>query len=455
MDRAYTQPLQHWYQKKHRKPLIIRGARQVGKSTLVRRFAESSELQLFEVNLERHPNLRYAAESLDPATILREVEFICGKGAIHPARALLFFDEIQETPVLLQALRYFYEEYPQLPVIAAGSLLEFTLRDHSFPMPVGRVEYFHMGPVSFEEFLAAKGADHLVNLLQIYDLKDPFPISAHGRLIALLRDYLLVGGMPEAVQLYVDGSSFDEIFEAQESIYQTYRDDFSKYAHGSALLRLQKILDYLGQGAGKKIKYSNIDSHSQSRETKQALDLIIKAGLVLEAKHSHGDGVPLSAQAVEKVFKLFCLDIGIYNRICRLNSLPDRALHDPHFVNQGALAESFIAQQLNFGSSPARKPELFYWLREGRSNNAEVDFLIEVGQRVVPIEIKSGKGGSLRSLFQFAQAKGSSQACRFDLNPPSQQTIRHEMPHGPREIQLLSLPLYFCQQAARLLQTMS
>lgn len=431
--------------------MVVRGARQVGKSTLVRQFAETRGLKLFEVNLERHPTIREVAETLDPRKILREFEFICNRGRIDPSDALVFIDEIQEVPKLLQCLRYFYEEMPELPVIAAGSLLEFALAEHSFPMPVGRVEYFYMGPVSWEEFLAAKDELPLLDLLQNYDSGTAFPLSAHERLVSLLRDYLLVGGMPEAVQLYLDEGGFDEIFDAQESIYQTYRDDFSKYAQGRALVRLQKILDYLGQGVGDKVKYANIDRESQSREIKQALDLILKAGVVLSVTHSHANGIPLMSEADDKVFKLYCLDIGLYNRICRLDGLNEQLLRDARFVNEGVLAEHFVAQQLFFAETPKRAPELHYWLREGRANNAEVDFLLQIGQTVVPVEVKAGKGGSLKSLFQFSDAKGARLACRFDLNPPNRQMIRHQFNDREMTLDLLSLPLYLCGQANRLL----
>lgn len=451
MKRKYETYLTTWFEKTHRKPLVIRGARQVGKSTLVRQFAEMRGVKLFEVNLERHPAIREIAETLDPEKILREIEFICNKGRIVPSEALVFIDEIQEVPKLLQCLRYFYEEMPELPVIAAGSLLEFALAEHSFPMPVGRVEYFYMGPVSWEEFLVAKEEGMLLDLLQNYQSGDAFPLSAHERYLSLVRDYLLVGGMPEAVQLYMNGGGFDEIFDAQESIYQTYRDDFSKYARGQALVRLQKILDYLGQGAGDKVKYANVDRGSQSREIKQALDLILKAGVVLSVTHSHANGVPLASEADGNVFKLYCLDIGLYNRICRLDGLSERLLRDARFVNEGVLAEHFVAQQLFFSETPKRQPELHYWLREGRANNAEVDFLLQIGQTVVPVEVKAGKGGSLKSLFQFSAAKHSRVACRFDLNPPNLQTIRHQVEGREVRTELLSLPLYLCGQADRLL----
>jgi predicted AAA+ superfamily ATPase len=261
----------------------------------------------------------------------------------------------------------------------------------------------------------------------------------------------LIGGMPEAVQHFLDDGDLDAIFDIQDSIYQTYRDDFSKYAHGQALIRLQKIIDYMGQGTGRKVKYVNIDRESQSREVKQAVDLILKAGLVLQAVHTHGDGVPLGAQSDPKVSKLYSLDIGLYNRICNLRRLSEHEMRDTRFINEGMIAEQFIAQYLYFRETPKRKPDLHYWLREGSARNAEVDFLIQVGQKVVPVEIKSGKSGTLKSLFQFALEKRCQVACRFDLNLPSVQSVEQNLNGEVVALNLLSLPLYMCHEMERLI----
>ena len=452
MRRRYEQELAKWLRKKNRKPLVVRGARQVGKSTLVRQFTESEKLTLFEVNLERNPQLLSVIETLDPVKILAEIEFVCRKGKIDPKKALLFVDEIQGVPKMLQALRYFYEEMPDLAVVAAGSLLEFTLSDHPFPMPVGRIEYFHVGPVSWEEFLVAKGELDLAEYLENYQLEDDFSETAHGRLLDLMRDYFMLGGMPEAVQLHCDGASWDEVISVQTGILETYRDDFSKYATGKNLVRLQAIIDYLARGLGAKVKYANIDRDSNSRDVKQVLDLIIKAGVVLNAVHSQGNGIPLNAQIDPKVFKLYCLDLGLYNRICRLDYLSDRDIREDRFVNEGGLAEQFIAQQLAFLETPLLSPSLNYWLRDGNAGNAEVDFLIQVGRRVVPVEVKSGKSGSLKSLLQFVRAKKSELGCRFDLNLPSSQSVSHGVGGEAISFRLVSLPLYLCNQVQRLLR---
>ncbi len=453
MIRRYENELSDWLKKNNRKPLVIRGARQVGKSTLVRQFAKANNLRLFEVNLERHHQLREVIEKLDPSKIIQEVEFICNQGRLSTKDSLLFFDEIQGLPKALQCLRYFYEEIPELPVISAGSLLEFVLANHSFSMPVGRIDYFHIGPVDWQGYLIAKGETQIVELLNNYKLDDNFPISAHQRLLNLLREYLLVGGMPEVCQAYIDSNSFESAFDIQNSIFQTYRDDFSKYATGNDLMRLQKILDYLGRGIGEKVKYVNIDRDTQARELQKSMQLLLNAGVIFRAVHSHADGLPLRAQTSDRVFKLYCLDLGLFNRTCNLNFINEKEMLDQRFINEGKLAEQFIAQQLYFSNTPKQKPELHYWLREGYTKNAEVDFLTTNSSRVVPVEVKAGKGGSLKSLIQFALEKKATVCCRFDLNPPSRQSVSYILNRKNIKFELISLPLYFCREMDRLLSS--
>ena len=241
IDRISEQYIRNWLGKKRRKPLILRGAGQVGKSTLARHFAANSGLTLNEVNLEKYFILDETFKSLDMKRIIREIEGLLGRNILE-ANSLLFLDEIQAAPHALAALRYFYEELPELPVIAAGSLLEFTLARHAFPMPVGRVEYCYMGPVSFREFVSALEPDLCPWIDAAVRLED-VPDTAHRRLLGLLREFLFVGGMPEAVQVYTESRSLSEVQEVQRSIIDTYRDDFAKYAGPGELTRLQRVLD--------------------------------------------------------------------------------------------------------------------------------------------------------------------------------------------------------------------
>ncbi|MFM8765325.1 MAG: ATP-binding protein, partial [Spartobacteria bacterium] len=256
IKRKVASVLENWLRKSHRKPLVLRGARQVGKSTLVREFAKAAGLELLEVNLERHAALDSVFRSLDVVRLVREIEGLLGRRVVTE-NALLFLDEIQATPHALAALRYFYEEMPGLPVVAAGSLLEFTLADHEFSMPVGRVEYLHLGPVAFSEFLAAADSG-LVSYLEAAGRFEEIPETAHARLVERLREFLFIGGMPAAVREFLEGGSLVAVREVQRSIVETYQDDFAKYARREMLARLQSVFQRIPANIGRKIKYVNL-----------------------------------------------------------------------------------------------------------------------------------------------------------------------------------------------------
>lgn len=452
MKRFSEQVLSKWLDNPQRKPLVIRGARQVGKSTLVRQFAQARGLDLYEINLEKHIELESVFHSLNIQSILRELEGLFGR-AINKEGALLFLDEIQAVPSALPALRYFYEEIPRLPVIAAGSLLEFLLKEHAFSMPVGRIEYLHLGPMTFEEYLYEADRDYLRYLVEYLPDSD-LPDTVHNHLLERQREFLLVGGMPEAVQTYVRTHQFQEAMNIQRTIISTCQDDFAKYAARNSLLRLQNVFNYAPRAIGRKVKYSNISREETAREIKTALELLAQARLITPVFHSHCSGLPLRSEIDENTFKLIFLDVGLVNRICGLDWLAISALNDRDLVNEGSLAEQFIGQHLQYFYEN-EPPGLCYWLREARSANAEVDFVVSRGDVIVPVEVKAGKSGTLRSLLQFVQEKHSSLALRFDLNKPSIQAIRHQLRQAdgvkPVECRLISLPLYLVGQTARIL----
>ncbi len=458
MRRSAEKRLVDWFRKSRRKPLVIRGARQVGKSTLVRQFARDNGLTLHEIDLERHLRLTSVFQSQDSRKIVKELEFVCGSGPIDKPGGLLFLDEIQAIPAAIQSLRYLYEDYPELPVIAAGSLLEFALSKQSFTMPVGRIEYLFLFPMTFEETLEARGEHDLLELLRKFQMTDSFPESAHVRLLELQRSYLLVGGMPEAVKSFVDNHSFDEVIDIQSSITETFRDDFAKYSTRVDLLRLHKIYDYVPAAVGDKFKYVRVDPHEQARDLRKALDLLIKAQVITPVHHTNASGIPLSAMKNSRAFKPFFLDCGLMNNLCGVKWISAEELQRREFINEGKMAEQFIAQHLICLGKSNVRPALFYWLREGRSTNAEVDFVIQWGSTVVPVEVKSGKSGSLRSLHQFVLQKKTGCAVRFDLNPPVYQTVSHAVRQKSKTetvvLNLLSLPLYMVEQLTRLLCAM-
>lgn len=459
MKRFSEKRLDNWLNSEYRKPLVIRGARQVGKSTLVRQFAQNAGLVLHEVNLERHLTLTDIFKTQDTGRILRELEFICEKGPILKKDGLLFLDEIQAVPIAIQTLRYLYEDYPDLPVIAAGSLLEFAMSKHSFSMPVGRVEYLFLGPMTFKETLRAMNKRALLDLLNTYQIGDPFPQSAHDQLLELQRLWLLVGGMPEAVQRFIDTNALDAVFDVHASILETYKDDFAKYATRTELLRLHKVFNYVPMAAGEKFKYTQVDPDERSRDMRKAVDLLEKAQVIMKTCHTDGSGLPLGATINHRIFKSFFLDCGLMNSACGIRWIPLNDLKKKEFINKGKIAEQFIAQHLVSLGSRNRSPVLTYWLREGRSKNAEVDFVVQLGQEIVPMAVKAGKSGILKSLQQFMIRKKTVCAVRFDLNPPSYQHVSHLLGQKGVSVKidfdLLSLPLYMVDQVDRIFGSIS
>lgn len=383
--------------------MVLRGARQVGKTELVRLFAKSQKLKLVEINLEQHLYLNDLFKSLSIHNIVKELESLT-HSSLAEDNTLLFMDEIQAAPYALQALRYFYEDMPSLPVISAGSLLEFTLKDHHFSMPVGKIEYFHLGPFSFKEFLT-EIEPGLIEYIEQYQLGNEFTETAHRKLSERQREFLFVGGMPEAILAYSESGSLEEAARVHSTIVNTYYDDFSKYAKAKELLLLQKIFTQVPRYIGNKVKYTNFSRDERSGNVKNAVDLLIKAGICYPVIHSNCSGIPLQADINELNYKLLFLDTGLAGYINGLNWYSLSSYDNVSLVNEGRLAEQFIGQHLYYRSQGFRKPVLHYWLREGRRSNAEVDFVISEGNWIIPVEVKAGKQGTLKSLFRFILEK--------------------------------------------------
>ena len=449
MYRHQLQFLDNWLKDKNRKPIVIRGARQVGKSTLVELFAEEYEKDLLNVNLERYPELSGIFATKDPDQIIQQLEFLPEMKHINQ-NALLFLDEIQAVPEAIPALRYFYEEKPQLPLLSAGSLLEFVLSDHSFSMPVGRIQYLHMGPMTFSEFLKGIGEEKLGSFILNYKPGQSIGEVAHKRLLSLLRSYYYVGGMPEAVAVFADTRSYKKVSTVHNLIIETYLEDFPKYTGSRNLNRMRKVFLFIARNVGKKIKYSNISPEDQSGTLKKDIDLLSMARVIGKVTHSHCSGLPLHADTDEKVYKPLFLDVGLMNAICGLDWRAVSQMDDAKLINEGAIAEQFVGQHLQnlFSDTPNR--ELTYWLRQGRSSNAELDFVVQAGGHMVPIEVKAGAAGTLKSLHQFMGSKDAPLAVRFDASLPSLTRIDTRINTGKtgKQVQypLVSLPLYLIER---------
>ncbi|MCY4467676.1 MAG: ATP-binding protein [Thiotrichales bacterium] len=448
MDRRQFAFLEHWLAMPDRKPLVLRGARQVGKSTLVRLFAERSRRALAEVNLERHADLAPAFARNDPAYLLNVLEALPDIGSIGPD-GLLFIDEIQSVPEAIPALRYLREDMRDLPVLAAGSLLDFVLADHRFSMPVGRVAYLHMGPMTFTEFLNAVGAERLASMIATFEIARPLDPAIHNRLMELLRTYLFTGGMPESVRAYARSRRLRDAGEVHRSIIDTYREDFPKYVGSRSLPRIVNVFNFAARNVGRKVKYIHFSREATAATTRADIELLCMARVLSKVVHSHCNGLPLQADSDPRAFKLIFMDIGLMNAVCGLGWTAIEGMNETRLVNEGAMAEQFIGQHLQdlLAGSPNR--ELTYWLREGRATNAEVDYVAVFDGNIVPIEVKAGSSGGLKSLHQFVAEKGVQVAVRFDAAPPSIQTVRTTVRRGGMQAdvsyRLLSLPLYLVE----------
>src|SRR6185437_2700898 len=453
INRSEIKDLDAWAARATRKPLVIRGARQVGKSTLVRQWAAGAQLTLLEVNFERNPEFRDAFVTKVPAQILTTLQLLTAQD-IRAGTSLLFLDEIQSAPQALAALRYFHEEMPHLHVIAAGSLLEFALADAQFSMPVGRVEYMYLGPVRFEDYLDAMGQSALVTWLQNISLQDirrrAMVGAVHDKLMALLRQYWVVGGLPEAIANFAEHQNFKEIGRIHQGMVATYRDDFGKYSHGSLKVRVQLTFDQLPTMVGRKFKYVQISRDYRAAELAAALQQLCMAGIAYKVRHTSANGLPLGAEANEHLFKILYMDVGLMCTALHL-SLLDLSKDDLSLVNNGAVAEQFIGQHLLYAGAPYETPTLHYWVREARNAAAEIDYVIAQGQQIIPVEIKAGKTGTLRSLQGFLREKHRSFALRFNADWPSLGVTALPGVGAKSDYELLSLPMYLVGQTRRLL----
>lgn len=417
---------------------------------MVRMFCENNGLKLLEVNLEQNQHTKKLFSSNDPKKILQTLEILYNT-KITLDTSILFLDEIQANPEAIAALRYFHEQIPELALIAAGSLLEFALEKHQISMPVGRIEYLFMGPMVFEEFLMAMGESQLLAYLQTFELGNSIPQAIHEHALELLKTYYLLGGMPEVIHIYKNTGSLLEADIIKYSILNTYRDDFSKYGSRIDIDKLQEVFDKLGTTVGKKIRYVDLLPQARSNFTEQILALFVQARIIYRAYHSSANRLPLRAEINRKTAKGILLDIGIYHALNGLSLAEISQNHNIFFANQGELAEQFIGQHLLYNQASYMQPELYYWVREKAQANAEIDFVIQLGNKILPIEVKSGKTGTLRSLHVFMEQKRLSVALRFSTNTSVIEKIQSSLPQSDYTYTLVSLPLYLVGQTRRLM----
>ena len=393
MRRFIDDELLRWQDGKRRKPLILRGARQVGKTWSLKEFGKQRFESLALVDLERNPPLRRLFDGdLNAARICSDLEVLI-RQKITPGKTLLFFDEIQACPRAITALRYFYEEIPELHVVAAGSLLEFALKEASFP--VGRIQFLNLYPLCFAEYLEAIGNPAAA----IAVLGNPAEISlaVHELLRDELKRYFFIGGMPAAVEAYRENCSLQDAFEVQGEIGESYRMDFAKYTPQVDRYCLDSVFTSLAQSVGQQIKYSRLGQGYGNLILKKAFDALCLAQVARRIPSVDPSGLPLGASASAKIFKALMLDIGLMRYLSGMPDDIEYAREDLLAIYRGAMAEQFVGQEMLV----SQQGKLYYWNRQAKSSAAEVDYLAVIDGKIHPIEVKSGATGSLRSLHLF------------------------------------------------------
>ena len=427
MKRNIELKLLAWKKKTRRKPLILRGARQVGKTYCLKQFGREQFTNLIYVDLERHPDWHgIFSGDLSAKKICLELEIVTGE-KITPGKSLLFIDEIQSCPNAIMALRYFYEDLPELHVVTAGSLLEFALQDISFP--VGRIQFLHLGPLSFQEYLLAAGHEQAADILgeppkQLAD-------TIHAFLSDELKKYFFVGGMPECTKAFLETDSMQEAFEVQEEICETYYLDFAKYKPQVDKFCLHQVLVAIAKNVGGQIKYSRLTDGFTNPTIKKAFDLLNRANLIYKVPSADPSGLPLQASSSDKIFKAILLDIGLMRCLNRMPMETEYLNSDLLHIYRGAMAEQFVGQELLAagGGTP-----LYYWSRKAKSSTAEVDYLVVVKGKVYPLEVKSGSSGRLKSLHLcLDNYKNCPKGLVFSGRPYQELPEQH----------LLFFPLYY------------
>lgn len=431
MRRFIDKELRHWKDSKRRKPLILRGARQVGKTYSLKEFGKNFFENMAVADLERNPAWHRVFEGdLSAKRICADLEILL-KQKITPGKTLLFIDEIQACPRAITALRYFFEEMPELHVVAAGSLLEFALKNISFP--VGRIQFLQLYPLCFAEYLEAAGnaeaaAAVLGPAMQVSQ-------TVHDYLCEELRQYFFTGGMPESVQTYIRSGSLHEAFEVQKEIIEAYRMDFAKYTPQVDRYCLDGVFTALARSVGQQIKYSRLGEGFSNPTLKKSFDLLCLANVVRKVSSVNPEGLPLGASLSSKIFKALMVDIGLMQYLSGMSVDIEYAKSDLLNIYRGAMAEQFVGQEMTV----AGKGDLYYWNRQAKSSSAEIDYLAVINGRIHPVEVKSGASGSLKSLHLFLDMyKNSGRGMVFSIRPYA------DLP----EKNITFIPLYFAFSSA-------
>jgi len=395
--------LNEWKDSPVRKPLLLRGARQIGKSSSVREFGKQFD-NFLEINFDEKENENAKAvfeRHSSPQKICDELSLIYNMPIVQ-GHTLLFLDEIQSCIPAISALRYFYEKMPELHVIAAGSLLEFALEEvPSFG--VGRIRSMFMHPLSFDEYLRAMGFSALADRIKTSSPENPLSDSVHKAALQHLVQFILIGGMPQVVATYAQTGKLYDCRQVLDDIMQTYYDDFAKYKKRVPVSRLRAAFSSIIDQTGNKFVYSAVSQADNLEQIKQSVELLTLAGIAYPVIHSAAHGIPLAAQINPKFRKFLIFDTGIMQRFLNLDISQILLGNTLEQINKGAIAELFVGLEL-IKSAPANNPkQLYYWQREARGSQAEIDYVIQSGTDILPIEVKSGTKGTMQSLRIFME----------------------------------------------------
>ena len=432
VPRITLDALRCWASSSLRKPLVVRGARQVGKTTVVRMFGEEFD-RFIELDLEVRADADLFRRNLGVQDLWQAI-LLSRRASSRDGRILLFLDEIQECPEAIGALRHFYEQMPELHVIAAGSLLEVMLDRGDVSFPVGRVQHAYMFPMSFEEFLLAHGEEQAVEALH----KVPCPAAAIPHLLDRFHRYALIGGMPEIVATHAQVADVTALEGLYSSLLTSYLDDVAKYARNATADQvLRHAIESAPFEAGNRIKFAGFGrSNYRSREMGEALRTLQRAMLLFLVYPTTSTELPLVPDH-RKSPRLQFLDTGLLNHAVGLQA---RFFEHADLLAfyRGRLAEHIVAQEMLCQASTSLDKPVF-WVREKRQSTAEVDFVLRHGSDVIPVEVKAGASGSLKSLHEFINRSDCDLAVRLHAGPPSRQVIRTA---AGRECTLLDLPYF-------------
>ena len=445
--RNLLKDLELWKKSRSRKPLILRGARQVGKTSVIEMFGRSFD-HFISLNLERSADKNLFENSTSVEMVLKGIELSKGVNPLEP-NTLLFVDEIQNSGRAIQLLRYFYEDHPQIHVVCAGSLLEAIMKKEGFSFPVGRVEFLYMHPLTFDEYLQAFGKNKILEALQNVTLENPPDNHLHQMAGELFNEYCFVGGMPAVVESFLDKKSYTLIADIKESILMALKDDVAKYSHVAESKYLRHVIEYAPFSVGDRIKYEKF-GHSlyRGREIKHAFELLEYAMIVQRVYGSQALMPPIQPNFAVAP-KLVYLDSGLVIHKLGLTFETSSAT-DLNSIFRGNFAEQVAGQSLV--SENARRHEApCFWYRNAQSSIAETDYSYLHDNQVIPVEVKSGKAGSLKSLHQFMKTSNSKQAVRLY----SGKFQNDEVNVSDAKFNLVSIPFYLQWRLKEILSNLS